>query len=139
MDIHKKIVLPIFIILGLCFFFSTRIVSAESDRVYIRAAKSGRYDVESQIFIGEGDVEIHYGDTVIRGDHLIWDLTEEELYVTGSVVFSQYSEELQGESLKYNAVTGKGELLDVRSIIEIPKAEGPVFLFGDSIELESDT
>lgn len=139
MDIHKKIVLPIFIILGLCFFFSTRIVSAESDRVYIRAAKSGRYDVESQIFIGEGDVEIHYGDTVIRGDHLIWDLTEEELYVTGSVVFSQDSEELQGESLKYNAVTGKGELLDVRSIIEIPKAEGPVFLFGDSIELESDT
>ena len=118
--------------------FSTGSSQQSQNGAYSRT-KSGRYDFESQIFMGEGDVEVRYGDTVIRGDYLVWDMTKDELYVPGSVVFSQDTEEFRGESLTYNAVTGKGELSKVRSNIDVPKAEGPVFLFGDSIELESNT
>lgn len=138
MDIGRKVSIPILIMLALCLFVNTGTASAEAERVYVRATKLGRYDFESQVFIGEGDVELRSGDTVIHGDYLVWDMTQEELYLNGNVTLVQGSDELRGQSLKYNVTAGKGELMNVRSVIDIPKAEGPVFLFGESMEIESD-
>lgn len=104
-----------------------------SSWVRISAARAGWYDVQQQLFVGEGEVEIVTEDTYITGDYVEWRLERQELVVSGNVVLRQGEDELTGDYLLYNPSKGEGEFLNVKALVEAPKAEGPIFLSSEKV------
>ena len=107
--------------------------------VRITVARAGWYDVNEQLFIGEGDVVIEAEDVQIAGDYVEWRAATEELIVSGNVVFRQGDNELTGETLIYNLAQNHGEFFDVQALIEAEKAASPVFLRSDRVVLDGET
>lgn len=119
----------------LCGLVGTGFASA-NDSVRISVARAGWYDVEQQLFVGEGNVQIETEDIFISGDYVEWHIEREELLVTGNVVFRQGEDELVGEALTYNVAHGRGEFLDVKTLVEAAKAESPIFLSAEKMIVE---
>lgn len=113
-------------------------VGAQSDRVRVVAHKLGTYDLASQTFVGEGDVQVSYEDLILSGERLVWNLETGELHLTGSVSLRQGELEMSGEFLTYNLTTGEGVFKEAEAELRMTKETGTVFFLGEEITLEPD-
>lgn len=103
--------------------------------VRILASKTGSYDLENQVFVGSGDVEISYGELLLKGQELYVDLLTGELQLQGAVSLNQDGQEIVGELLTYNLQTGKGTLSETQAEIPLPENTGTIYLRGDEVRL----
>ncbi|NLM39336.1 MAG: LPS-assembly protein LptD [Firmicutes bacterium] len=134
---HIRTIVILLIALAVGLVSSGHAGAASSVRITV--ARAGWYDVNEQLFIGEGDVVIEAEDVQIAGDYVEWRAATEELIVSGSVVFRQGDNELTGETLIYNLAQNHGEFFDVQALIEAEKAASPVFLRSDRVVLDGET
>ena len=125
-------------LLGCLLLFNGVVLAQESappQGVRITASKSGSYDLDKQVFMGSGDVEISYGDLVLTGEELQIDLLTGELVLQGGVTLFQDNQEIRGDFLTYNLETGAGKLGGAQGEIPLPEQTGTIYLKGDGVTL----
>lgn len=129
------------IILGCCLAFNQAALAEETTPlgVHISASKSGSYDLDKQVFVGSGDVQISYGNLLLTGDELQIDLISGDLILQGAVTLWQDEQEIKGNSLIYNLESGQGEFDSARAEVQLPEATGIIYLAGEAVRLSEDS
>lgn len=104
--------------------------------VRIAASKTGSYDLESQVFTAEGDVEVHVDGLMLLGSVLRADLAEGLVTLEGDVRLIQDGQEIRGAFLVYNLNTGEGSFEEVRAELAVP--DGTVYASGRLILFDQE-
>lgn len=107
--------------------------------ITIEGADLARWDYKQQLLYASGSVILAVDDLLLKGDSLLWDMEKQELYLEGSVRLEQGDAYLEGESLIYNVDQAQGKFVKPRTELVSEKIEGPIFVFSDHVEIDSDS
>jgi len=113
------------------------VASAQQGR--LRSAKGGVANLEAKtqsrkgdVVTADGDVDIHYGDTRLRADHVEYDSKTYEATATGHVQLDYGNEHLEAGEAHYNVSTGHGLFHNVRGTVKIERRPNPAILISDN-------
>jgi LPS-assembly protein len=107
----------------------TRVPSAKGGVANLEAKTQGR---KGDVTTADGDVEIHYGDTRLRADHVEYNGKTYEATATGHVQLDYGDEHLEANEAHYNVSTGYGRFHNVRGTIKIERRPNPALLISDN-------
>ncbi len=114
-----------------------RITSAQQTR--FPSAKGGVANLEAKtqarkgdVTTADGDVDIHYGDTRLRADHVEYNSRTYEATATGHVHLDYGDEHLDAEEAHYNVSTGHGSFHNVRGNVKVERRPNPAILVSDN-------
>ena len=112
---------------------------ADAQRIHIPSSKSGVVDLESRtqsrrgdVTSADGDVDIHFGDTRLRADHVEYNSKTFEAVATGHVQLDYNNEHLDADEAHYNVSTGHGLFHNVRGSVKIERRPNPTILISDN-------
>ncbi len=112
---------------------------AAAQQTRLRSAKGGIVSLEAQkqtrqgdLSIADGDVDIHYGDSRLRADHVEYNNKTFEAVARGHVVFDYDNQHLEASEAHYNVSTGHGQFRDVRGTVKIERRPNPELLVSDN-------
>jgi LPS-assembly protein len=116
---------------------TARVASAQQGR--LRSAKGGVANLEAKtqsrkgdVVTADGDVDIHYGDTRLRADHVEYDSKTYEATATGHVQLDYANEHLEAREAHYNVSTGHGLFHNVRGTVKIQRRPNPAILLSEN-------
>jgi len=116
---------------------TARVASAQQGR--LRSSKGGVANLEAKtqsrkgdVVIADGDVDIHYGDTRLRADHVEYDSKTYEATATGHVQLDYGNEHLEAGEAHYNVSTGHGLFHNVRGTVKIERRSNPAILISEN-------
>jgi len=97
---------------------------AGAQQIHLPSSKSGIADLEAKtqsrrgdVTSADGDVDIHYGDTRLRADHVEYNSRTFEAIATGHIQLDYNNEHLEADEAHYNVSTGHGLFHNVRGSI----------------------
>ena len=107
-------------------------------RVHPRAA--GDVEISSRepqqkrgdLFIADGDVDIHYGDERLQADHVEYNEKTSESAARGHVRFDYNNEHIEADEAHYNVSTGQGRFTNVRGTVRIERRANPLILISQN-------
>ncbi|NMB01112.1 MAG: LPS-assembly protein LptD [Firmicutes bacterium] len=135
---RKSLVATSICVILLALIALTPLAFGSEQRVRIVARETGSYDLEQQIFVAQGDVQVTYGELILMGDKLQVNLSTGELVLEGGVRLRQEDQELRGEYLSFDLESGEGVFSRARAEIMLPEETGIVYLAGESISLSEE-
>src|SRR6266436_5390327 len=110
-----------------------------SQQVHLPASKSGIAELEAKtqsrrgdVTTADGDVDIRYGDTRLRADHVEYNSKTFEAFGTGHVLLDYNNEHLEADEAHYNVSTGHGLFHNVRGSVKIERRPNPAILISDN-------
>ncbi len=106
-----------------------RFPSAKGGVANLEAKTQGR---KGDVTTADGDVDIHYGDTRLRADHVEYNGKTYEAAATGHVQLDYGNEHLEADEAHYNVSTGHGLFHNVHGNIKIERRPNPVLLISDN-------
>ena len=113
--------------------------SAGAQQVPRRPAKPEIVDLyantqktKGDITTADGNVDIHYGDTRLRADHVEYNNKTNEAVATGHVLLDYGSEHLEATEAHYNVSTGHGLFYNVHGTFKIERQPNPEVLLTDN-------
>ena len=80
----------------------------------------------------DGDVDIHYGDTRLRADHVEYSSKTYEAVATGHVRLDYNNEHLEANEAHYNVSTGHGLFHNVHGTVKIERSPNPTVLISEN-------
>ncbi len=83
---------------------------------------------KGDVTTADGDVDIHYGDTRLRADHVEYNSRTNEAVATGHVLLDHNDEHLQADEAHYNVSTSHGLFHNVRGTVEVERQSNPAVL-----------
>jgi LPS-assembly protein len=83
---------------------------------------------KGDVTTADGDVDIHYGDTRLRADHVEYNSRTNEAVATGHVLLDHNNEHLQADEAHYNVSTSHGLFHNVRGTVEVERQPNPAVL-----------
>src|SRR5690348_4115353 len=92
----------------------------------------GPQQKRGDLFIADGDVDIHYGDERLQADHIEYDEKTSESLARGHVRFDYNNEHLEAEEAHYNVSTGHGSFTKVHGTIKIERRANPLILISQN-------
>ncbi len=108
---------------------------ATAQQVHLPSAKGGIVDLEAKtqsrrgdLSTADGDVDIHFGDTRLRADHVEYNSKTFEAVATGHVQLDYNNEHLDADEAHYNVSTGHGLFHNVRGSVKIERCPNPAIL-----------
>jgi LPS-assembly protein len=107
----------------------TRLPSAKGGVANLEAETQSR---KGDVTKADGDVDIHYGDTRLRADHVEYDSKTYEATATGHVQLDYGNEHLEADEAHYNVSTGHGLFRNVRGTVKIERRPNPALLISDN-------
>ena len=112
---------------------------AAAQQVHLPSAKGGIVDLEAKtqsrrgdVTTADGDVDIHFGDTRLRADHVEYNSKTFEAVATGHVQLDYNNEHLDADEAHYNVSTGHGLFHNVRGSVKIERRPNPAILISDN-------
>ena len=112
---------------------------ARAQQVHLPSAKGGVADLEAKtqsrrgdVTTADGDVDIHYGDTRLRADHVEFNSKTFEAVATGHVQLDYNNEHLDAGEAHYNVSTGHGLFHNVRGNVKIERRPNPAILISEN-------
>src|SRR6266850_2747765 len=112
---------------------------AGAQQVHLPSSKSGIAELEARtqsrrgdVTTADGDVDIRYGDTRLRADHVEYNSKTFEAVATGHVLLDYNNEHLEAEEAHYNVSTGHGLFHNVRGSVKIERRPNPAILISDN-------
>jgi LPS-assembly protein len=129
----------LFLIALLLTFAGPPIRSAAAQQAHRPSSKTGVADLESKtqsrrgdLTTADGDVDIHFGDTRLRADHVEYNGKTFEAVASGHVQLDYNKEHLDAEEAHYNVSTGHGTFHNVRGTVKIERAPNPTVLISEN-------
>jgi len=107
----------------------TRFPSAKGGVANLEAKTQSR---KGDLTTADGDVDIHYGDTRLRADHVEYNIKTYEAAASGHVLLDYGTEHLEADEAHYNVSTGHGLFHNVRGTIKIERRPNPALLLSDN-------
>ncbi len=95
----------------------------------LEAKTQGR---KGDLTTADGDVDIQYGDSRLRADHVEYNSKTYEAAATGHVRLDYNGEHLEADEAHYNVSTGHGHFHNVRGNVKIERRPNPTLLVSDS-------
>ena len=77
------------------------------------------YDINTQIFVAEGNVLIRYKKSELKADRVQLNTKTQEVIAEGNVFFTRGDQKIQGSKLTYNYSNVKGELLKASGSVDL--------------------
>ena len=90
--------------------------------------QSRKGDIDS----ADGDVDLHYGDSRLRADHVEYNRKTYEAAAVGHVLLDYGDEHLEADEARYNVSTSHGLFHNVRGTVKIERHPNPTLLLSDS-------
>ena len=87
---------------------------------------------KGDVWTADGDVNIRYGDTRLRADHVEYNDKTNEAVATGHVLLDYGSEHLEATEAHYNISTGHGLFYNVHGTFKIERQPNPEVLLTDN-------
>ena len=84
-------------------------------------SSSGPQSRRGDLYIADGDVDIHYGDSHLRADHVEYNNKTAESLARGHVVFDFENQHIEADEAHYNVKSGHGTFHNVRGTIKIER------------------
>jgi LPS-assembly protein len=116
---------------------TARVASAQQGR--LRSSKGGVANLEAKtqsrkgdVVTADGDVDIHYGDTRLRADHVEYDSKTYEATATGHVQLDYGNEHIEAGEAHYNVSTGHGLFHNVRGTVKIERRPNLAILVSEN-------
>ena len=113
--------------------------TAPAQQTRFPTAKGGVANLEAKtqsrkgdLTTADGDVDIHYGDTRLRADHVEYNSKTYEAAASGHVLLDYGSEHLEADEAHYNVSTGHGLFHNVRGTVKIERRPNPALLLSDN-------
>jgi LPS-assembly protein len=114
--------------------------SAFAQQIHLHTNKGSDVEIWSRgpqqkrgdLFIADGDVDIHYGDERLQADHIEYDEKNSESFARGHVRFDYNNEHLEADEAHYNVSTGHGSFTKVRGTIKIERRANPLILISQN-------
>jgi LPS-assembly protein len=95
-------------------------------------SSSGPQSRRGDLYIADGDVDIHYGDSHLRADHVEYNNKTSESLARGHVVFDFENQHIEADEAHYNVKSGHGTFHNVRGTIKIERSPNPSVLLSDN-------
>jgi LPS-assembly protein len=112
---------------------------APAQKTRLPATKGGVANLEAKtqsrkgdVTTADGDVDIHYGDSRLRADHVEYNSKTYEAAASGHVLLDYANEHLEAGEAHYNVSTGHGLFHNVRGTIKIERRPNPALLLSDN-------
>jgi len=112
---------------------------AGAQQVHLPRSKTGIAELEAKtqsrrgdVTTADGDVDIRYGDTRLRAEHVEYNSKTFEAVATGHVQLDYSNEHLDADEAHYNVSTGHGLFHNVRGTIKIERRPNPAILMSDN-------
>ncbi|MDP9146969.1 MAG: hypothetical protein M3N22_04875, partial [Acidobacteriota bacterium] len=80
-------------------------------------SSSGPQSRRGDLYIADGDVDIHYGDSNLRADHVEYNNKTSDSLARGNVKFDFENQHLEADEARYNVKSGRGTFLHVRGAV----------------------
>src|SRR5207237_7666937 len=106
-----------------------RVASAKGVVAKLQPKRQGS---KTDVTTADCDVDIHYGDTRLRADHVEYNGKTYEATATGHVQLDYGNEHLEADDAHYNVSTGHGLFHNVRGTVKIERRPNPVLLISDN-------
>jgi len=113
--------------------------STTAQQTRFPATKGGVANLEAKtqsrkgdITTADGDVDIHYGDSRLRADHVEYNGKTYEAVATGHVLLDYSNEHLEADEAHYNVSTGHGLFHNVHGTVKIERHPNPSLLVSDN-------
>jgi LPS-assembly protein len=84
------------------------------------------------LYIADDDVDIRYGDSRLRADHVEYNEKTSEAFARGHVQFDFENQHVEAEEAHYNVKSGHGVFHDVRGTVKIERRPNPNVLLSDN-------
>jgi len=95
---------------------------------------------KGDVTTADGDVDIRYGDTRLRADHVEYNEKTKEAFATGHVVLDYGVEHLEATEAHYNVSTSHGLFRNVRGTVKLQRQPNPeVLLTENPLSFEART
>jgi LPS-assembly protein len=107
----------------------TRSRSSKGGVANLEAKTQGR---KGDVTTADGDVDIHYGDSRLRADHVEYNGKTYEAAASGHVQLDFNDEHLEADEAHYNVSTGHGLFHNVRGYVKVERRPNPALLVSDS-------
>jgi LPS-assembly protein len=108
-------------------------------QVHLPPSKTGIAELEARtqsrrgdVTTADGDVDIRYGNTRLRADHVEYNSKTFEAVATGHVQLEYGNEHLEADEAHYNVSTGHGLFHNVRGSVKIERGPNPAILISDN-------
>jgi LPS-assembly protein len=95
-------------------------------------SSSGPQRHEGDLYIADGDVDIRYGDSRLRADHVEYNEKTSEALARGHVQFDFENQHMDADEAHYNVKTGHGLFHNVRGTVKIERRPNPSVLLSDN-------
>jgi len=124
----------------LCFFCGPESPVSIAQQIRLHSGKGGDVEIWSRgpqqkrgdLFVADGDVDIHYGDERLQADHIEYNEKTSESLARGHVRFDYNMEHLEAEEARYNVSTGHGIFINVRGTVKIERRANPLILISQN-------
>ncbi len=111
-----------------------------AQQIRLHSGKGGDVEIWSRgpqqkhgdLFIADGDVDIHYGDERLQADHVEYNEKTSESLARGHVRFDFNNEHIEAEEAHYNVSTGHGLFTNVRGTVKIERRSNPLILISQN-------
>ena len=84
------------------------------------------------LYIADDDVDIRYGDSRLRADHVEYNEKTSEAFARGHVQFDFENQHVEAEEAHYNVKTGHGVFHNVRGTVKIERRPNPNVLLSNN-------
>lgn len=95
-------------------------------------SSSGPQSRRGDLYIADGDVEIRYGDSNLRADHVEYNNRTSDSLARGHVQFDFENQHIEADEAHYNIKTGHGIFHHVRGSIKIERRPNPSVLLSEN-------
>lgn len=120
----------------LVFFLAPESSLRAAQQVIPRAPKGGYADISSSgpqsrkgdLYLADGDVDLHYGEIRLRADHVEYNEKTQDSTATGHVQFDYENQHLEAADAHFNVHTGHGTFHNVRGTIKLERRANAAIL-----------
>jgi LPS-assembly protein len=105
-----------------------RVVPAPQRPDIAELSSSGPQQRRGDLFLADGDVEIHYGELRLRADHVEYNTKTYEAAARGHVQLDFENQHLDGDEATVNVRAGTGHFRNVRGYVRIDRRPNPSLL-----------
>ncbi len=95
-------------------------------------SSTGPQSKKGDLYIADGDVDIHYNDQRLQADHVEYNEDTTKAIARGHVRFDYQNQHLEGDEADLIVSTGKGTFRNVKGFIRLERRPNPTLLITDN-------
>ena len=117
------------LLLGIAAFSSAQQIRLKTPSgEFAEISSSGPQQRQGDLYIADGDVDIHFGDMRLRADHVQFNNDTSDAVARGHVQFDYDNQHLEGDEADLTVSTGRGTFRHVRGTIRLERRANPTLL-----------